>query len=70
MGARRRRQWARRASIVMCILMLPGVPIGTVIGVYLLFYLWDGWPEPREYASVADAFATDDWRDGRRDPPA
>lgn len=35
-GAKKRQRWARIASIVLACLLLPGAPVGTVIGVYLL----------------------------------
>lgn len=35
-GARERKRWARIGSIVLACLLLPGVPVGTLIGVYLL----------------------------------
>lgn len=35
-GARMRKRWARVGSIALACLMLPGVPVGTIIGVYLL----------------------------------
>lgn len=35
-GAKQRKRWARIGSIVLACLLLPGVPVGTLIGVYLL----------------------------------
>ncbi len=35
-GATERKRWARIGSIVLACLLLPGVPVGTLIGVYLL----------------------------------
>lgn len=35
-GAKGRKRWARIASIALACLLLPGVPVGTIIGVYLL----------------------------------
>lgn len=35
-GAKERKRWARIGSIVLACLLLPGVPVGTFIGVYLL----------------------------------
>lgn len=35
-GAKERKRWARIGSIVLACLLLPGVPVGTIIGVYLL----------------------------------
>lgn len=43
-GARKARSWARYGSIAIAVLMLPGVPIGTLIGIYLLTnarQIWD-----------------------------
>ncbi|WP_457282165.1 hypothetical protein [Polaromonas sp. P5_D5] len=42
-GAARSRPWARTSSIVVACLLLLGVPIGTLIGVYLLANL--KWPK-------------------------
>lgn len=35
-GAKERKRWARMGSIVLACLLLPNVPVGTIIGVYLL----------------------------------
>lgn len=35
-GARERKRWARIGSIVLACFLVPGVPVGTIIGVYLL----------------------------------
>jgi hypothetical protein len=35
-GAKERKRWARIGSIILACLLLPGVPVGTIIGVYLL----------------------------------
>lgn len=35
-GAKERKRWARVGSIVLACLLLPAVPVGTLIGVYLL----------------------------------
>lgn len=35
-GARKRKRWARIGSIALACVLLPGVPLGTLIGVYLL----------------------------------
>lgn len=35
-GAKQRKRWARIGSIVLACLLLPAVPIGTLLGVYLL----------------------------------
>ena len=42
-GCRKRQSWARYASIVIALLMLVGVPIGTVFGLYLLRNTWHRW---------------------------
>lgn len=36
-GARAAKPWARVASIVLSVMMLPAIPLGTLIGGYLLF---------------------------------
>ncbi len=43
-GAMECKPWARTVSLVIAILMLPGFPLGTLIGVYLLLNL-SGWEE-------------------------
>lgn len=35
-GAKERKRWARMGSIILACSLLPGVPVGTIIGVYLL----------------------------------
>jgi uncharacterized BrkB/YihY/UPF0761 family membrane protein len=35
-GAKARKPWARIGSIILACLLLPGIPLGTIIGVYLL----------------------------------
>jgi hypothetical protein len=35
-GAKKRKRWARAGSIVLACLLLPAVPVGTLVGVYLL----------------------------------
>src|SRR5688572_9379374 len=42
-GAKQGKSWARRASMVIGILMLFGFPIGTIIGVYLISNAWNDW---------------------------
>ncbi len=37
--------WARNVSLVICILALTSPPIGTLIGVFILYYLYQGWSE-------------------------
>lgn len=41
-----RKPGARYASIAIGLVMLPGVPIGTIIGGYLLFNASESWDEP------------------------
>jgi protein-S-isoprenylcysteine O-methyltransferase Ste14 len=40
-----RRDWARWAGIVYGAVALLGIPIGTLIGAYVLWQLQKGWPE-------------------------
>lgn len=35
-GAKGRKRWARIGSIILACLLLPGIPVGTIVGVYLL----------------------------------
>ena len=42
-GALQRKSWARNVSIVIGLLMLPGFPLGTLIGALLLSYAWKPW---------------------------
>lgn len=43
-GAKKRKRWARIGSIVLACLLLPAVPVGTLIGVYLLRNgSWEAW---------------------------
>ena len=35
-GAKQRKRWARIGSIILACSLLPGVPVGTILGVYLL----------------------------------
>jgi NO-binding membrane sensor protein with MHYT domain len=46
-GAKNGQNWARVASQIIAVLMLPGFPIGTLIGVSLLANAWRPW-EQRE----------------------
>jgi len=42
-GIDAKREWARTVGIIVGVLMLAGVPIGTLIGGYLLYLLIGGW---------------------------
>ena len=44
-GARDKKNWARNISRGIAFLMLTAVPIGTLIGIYLLSNSWDVWNE-------------------------
>jgi hypothetical protein len=43
-GVFARREWARMAGMAYAALSMLGVPIGTVIGAYVLWQLSKGWP--------------------------
>lgn len=49
-GMKRHRPWAKYLALPLCAFSLTNVPIGTVIGAMVLFYLFRGW---REQPSVA-----------------
>jgi len=49
-GARQRKNWARITSLVFGFIALPGFPMGTLIGIYLISSAWNEWAEPRTYA--------------------
>ncbi len=51
-GARERKPWARVASIIVACLMLPGFPIGTIIGIYLLVNGIPSWESETQLASL------------------
>jgi glycerol-3-phosphate acyltransferase PlsY len=51
-GAKRRKGWARVLSIISGVLSLPGFPVGTLIGVYLIYLAWSKWQEPEYYESI------------------
>ena len=51
-GAKRRQGWARIVSIVLGVLSLPGFPVGTIIGVYLIAVAWKTWQEPEYYEQM------------------
>lgn len=44
-GAKESRPWARVSSIVIALLLLLGFPIGTLIGIYLLYNTWKPWKQ-------------------------
>jgi hypothetical protein len=44
-GAREKKPWARISSCVIGVIMLPGFPMGTLIGVYLLIYANSAWTD-------------------------
>jgi FtsH-binding integral membrane protein len=52
-GAKKRKDWARVISIIVAIVSLPGFPVGTLVGVYLLANCWSRWREPEVYADTA-----------------
>ena len=49
-GARARKNWARILSLIVGFLALPGFPLGTIIGIYLIAHAWSEWVEPRTYS--------------------
>lgn len=52
-GARQRAPWARVSSNVIAVLLLPGFPLGTTIGVYLLLNKdWSGRQRTDEHRST------------------
>ena len=52
-AAKERKPWARVASIVIAILLLPGFPLGTIIGIYLLVNAIPQWDPPPKKAPGA-----------------
>ncbi len=52
-GARLGKPWARVSSIVISVLLLLGFPIGTLIGIYLLFNTWRPWERSPQPDAVA-----------------
>jgi hypothetical protein len=56
-GAKARKNWARRVSLIIGFLMLPGFPLGSLIGAYLIAASWTEWREPRTYSGSL----TDGW---------
>jgi hypothetical protein len=58
-GAMDRREWARKTSIAIGVVMLFGFPIGTIIGVYLLMNSgWESVPAPAEAGRIASESST------------
>ncbi len=56
-GAEQCRPWARTASTVLGVLMLPLVPLGTAVGVYLLMNTRGEWvPQPRLSDSLGEGW--------------
>ena len=45
-GVKEHKHWARTAGIVLSVFQLFGFPIGTLIGAYILFNLFQGWDAP------------------------
>lgn len=42
-GAREKKPWAQNTSRVIAVLMVPGFPFGTLVGIYLLVNSWSSW---------------------------
>ena len=62
-AARKFQHWARTASLGIGVLYLFAVPIGTVLGIYLIMICRHPWPNPKAYVRQARG----DWhQDGRR----
>jgi hypothetical protein len=51
-GAKQSKPWARISSIVISLFLLIGFPIGTVIGIYLLFNTWRPWDDQASAATA------------------
>ena len=51
-GAKQRKGWARVLSLISGILSLPGFPVGTIVGVYLIYLAWSKWKDPEYYESI------------------
>lgn len=52
-AAKERKPWARVASMVIAVLLLPGFPFGTIIGIYLLVNAIPQWDPPPKKAPGA-----------------
>jgi len=48
-----RKDWGRTVGIILGALMLIGIPIGTLIGGYILYCLISGWDQPQAAAASA-----------------
>ncbi len=51
-GAREKKQWARAVSSIIGVIMLPGFPVGTMIGIYLLVNANRGWEPASDPANA------------------
>lgn len=52
-GAKQRKGWARILSIIYGVISLPGFPVSTVIGIYLIVVAWSPWKEPEYYEHIS-----------------
>src|SRR5581483_7409209 len=52
-GAKACKPWGRICSIVIAIILLFGLPVGTIIGIYLLVNTWQPWQAPQAPGAVA-----------------
>lgn len=62
-GAERCKPWARVASIILGVLLLPGIPIGTALGIWLLSNSISPWSPERKLSGSL----TDGWPQAQRD---
>ncbi|WP_428740106.1 hypothetical protein, partial [Sulfurimonas sp.] len=44
-GLLKQKKWARIVTIILGVLMLFGFPVGTIVGVLLIYGTTKGWPE-------------------------
>ena len=51
-GARNRNDIAKVGSIIVGVLMLAGFPIGTIVGIFLIYNAAKNWPPRRDPAAV------------------
>jgi len=55
---RNKKNWAKVVGIILGILLLPGIPVGTVLGVFILIGLFSEeansglWPEERDRQAI------------------